>query len=253
MQHPLLMVTIAGTAIEQRPSEFRLETEQSNHGVIATLRYPYDDTEQGQVDDPVEVVLSVGENEYLLFTGRIVDIGVNWAYRDLLLSDSFQSLCKVFVTPAYRKEMASVILQDTLDVAGITDTAITCPDVELARFSTDAISAERCIEQMSKALEEYGFLDLRWFFDEGNTFHFGTLSDTGRNEGEVFEFESGDNIFRSGMDYCGKWIEVLPLPIRHSQKIKINDVGLLTVRTAMSISARQSRLKVWYEEPMNDA
>jgi hypothetical protein len=247
MQHPILTVKINGIFIENRPTGFRLSTEGSLHSVIVNLSYPVS-SEAGVIGDKVAISFSNRDSEVLLFSGQITDVGMSWAYRELLLSDGYQNICETLVTPAYRKEKASVILQDILDTAGISETAITCPDVELARFSTDEISVERCIEQLVKALEEHGFVNLRWFFDEKNVFHFGTLLDTGKNDGEKFEFESGSTIFRSGIDHYGKWIEVFPLSIRHSQKIQINGAEVLTTRTLLHISARYSRLKLWYED-----
>ncbi|MDR2394819.1 MAG: hypothetical protein LBD93_11800 [Treponema sp.] len=58
-----------------------------------------------------------------------------------------------------------MIVQDTLDAAGITETVITCPAVELARFSMARITADECITLRITALYEYGYTVFSYFFD----------------------------------------------------------------------------------------
>jgi hypothetical protein len=47
-----------------------------------------------------------------------------------------------------------MILQDTLDAAGVESSAITCPSVELARFRPPAFRQARASPLLVKALEE---------------------------------------------------------------------------------------------------
>jgi hypothetical protein len=143
------------------------------------------------------------------------------------------------VVNAYRKETAKGILQDTLDTADITNTAITCPMV--TRFSTDSISADMCIDLLIRALEPHGVNGLRFFFDAENTFHFGTGTDTGKNEGAVITFVTGKNIVKRGEG----WVETLPLPLRHSQTLTIDGLLVETIRTELTVSQRRSRLVAW--------
>jgi hypothetical protein len=83
-----------------------------------------------------------------------------------------------------------------------------------------------------------------YFFDEKDVFHFGTADDTGKNEGDVFSFETSKNILRSGP---GR-IEVLPRPVRHTQKVKVDGRELVTVRTELTASQGLSRLTLWLGE-----
>jgi hypothetical protein len=252
MQNLLLTVSIDGSAIEERPVEFSLWTDRCGHGVIAHLLYPIS-MEQGKKDDAVTVTLFDGENESLLFSGSVSTVGeTQGAYRKLYLTDDYEKLYRTFITPLYRKEKVGVMLQDTLDAAAITDTAITCPEVELARLSLDRVSAAFFLDLLVKVLEEYGLSGLHWFFDSKNVFHFGTFEDTGKNEGEVGAFVKGENIFRSGTDMWGRWIEVLPVPLRHSQKITIDEEEMVSIRTEMIVSARHSRLKIWFTQGYYD-
>jgi hypothetical protein len=147
LEHPVLNISIGGTAVEKRPSLFRLATDQDFHSVIAGLRFPAD-AEIGKKGDPVTVSLSLADENHLLFTGEIYSANTYGAYRDLALTDGFKKLCDTDIIAAYRKEKASVILQDTLDKAGIDKTAITCPEVEMARFSTEKIPADQCLKQL---------------------------------------------------------------------------------------------------------
>ena len=243
LEHPVLQVSIGGSPVDKRPSAFRLITDKGFSAVTAQLQYPAE-SGVGNSGDKIMVSLSYGEEEYLLFTGEIYNAAIRGVYRDLDLTDYYKKLCDTKIIAAYRKEMASIILQDTLDAAGITETAITCPDVEIARFSTQEIPAEKIIVDLIKALEEHGYTGLRFFFDKKNVFHFGTSGDTGKTEGENFVFETGKNILKKG---DGK-IEVLPLPIRHTQDVTVDGVPLVTFRTDIHISGNWSRLVLWLEK-----
>ena len=180
VQRLLLTVNINGTLVEQRPIEFSLWTDRCGHGVISHLLYPLD-MESGARGDVVEVLLAEGEEESLLFSGVVGNEGtVQGNYRKLYLVDGCDKLYDTFVVPAYRKEKVSVMLQDTLEAAGISDRAISCPDVELARLSLDRVTAAFFIELLAKVLEEYSFSDIHWFFDSKNVFRFGTIEDSGQ-------------------------------------------------------------------------
>jgi hypothetical protein len=201
-----------------------------------------EDTEK--IGDQVSVRITAGGDEYLLFTGEIYSSGVHGKYHELCLTDSYKKLCDTYVVTAYRKEQAKAILQDTLDSSGITEASVTCPPVEIARFSTKKIPALHVLKQLIRALEEHGCLGLRFFFDEEDKFHFGTAGDTGKNEGSVFEFESGKSIIKKGEGF----IEVMPLPIRHTQEVIVDGAPLITRRTSLTVSGNQSRLILWLRE-----
>ena len=160
------------------------------------------------------------------------------------MTDSYKKLCRTDFTAAYRKEKAASILEDILGAAGINEKSVTCPDVELARFSTQTIPARMCIDLLIDALKEHGAEGLVYFFDEKDVFHFGTIADTGKNEGEAETFETGKNIVSSGSG----WIEVLPRPVRHSREITVNGKTLLTMRTDLTISRSSSRLTLYLRE-----
>ena len=244
LEHPTLAVTIGGSIVEQRPSSFRLITDKGFPSVEAFLKYP-SDSDIGNTGDPVTVSLSYGEEESLLFTGEIYNAKVHEPYRDLTLTDGYKKLCDTGVVTAYRKEMAQVILQDTLGAAGINKTSITCPDVEIARFSTKEMPADRIIKWLIKALEKHEHYGLRYFFDEKDVFHFGTSDDTGKNEGEFFEFETKKSIIKKG---DGK-IEIFPLPIRHLQKVSVDGKELVPHRTDLHAGGYRSRMTLHLEEP----
>jgi hypothetical protein len=229
-------------------SSFRLETDVASPAVMATLLFPRDES-IGAVDDKIVVSLIDGDAERLLFTGAVCAAGATGAYRRLALADGFRKLCSVKAAPAYRKEKARVVLRDLLDAAGVTDTALACPDVELARFSLDERSVARCIRILVKTLEEYGFYGLRWFFDEQDTFHFGTFDDTGKNgDGGVLSFARGKNVYEYWNDFTGSGIAVEALPARHSQAITVDGRDAITLKSDLLVSARASRLSLWYRE-----
>ena len=243
IEHPILNVEIGGGSPDRRPSSFSLITDEGFPSVVASLKFPADET-KGKTGDPVTVNMTIGTEEYLLFTGEVCSVSVSGRYRNLALTDGYKKLCDTPIIAAYRKEQAKVILQDTLDSAKITETKITCPGVEIARFSTKEIPADSIIEFLIKALEEHNHMGLRYFFDEMDAFHFGTDADTGKNEGDVFKFETGKNILKKGEG----WIEVLPVPVRHTQEVSVDGTMLVTRRTHLFVSGNSSRITLWLRE-----
>jgi hypothetical protein len=155
-----------------------------------------------------------------------------------------KKLCDTNFAAACRKEKAAAILDDILAAAGITEKSVTCPGVELARFSTPAVTARFCIDLLVDALKEHGAEGLCHFFDEKDVFHFGTDADTGRNEGGAFSFEAGKNILRTGPG----WTEVLPRPVRHTRNVTVDGRELETVRTDLTVSCNTTRLVLWVRE-----
>jgi len=243
IEHPILSVEIGGGSPDRRPSSFSLITDEGFPSVVARLQFPADET-KGKSGDLVTVNMSLGDEEYLLFTGEIFSASISAKHRILSLTDGYKKLCDTPIIAAYRKEQASVILQDTLDSSGIGDKSVTCPSALIHRFSTKKIPAEYIIRLLIKALEEHSHMGLRFFFDEKDKFHFGTDADTGKNDGNVFEFETEKNIFRKGEG----WIEAFPMPIRHTQEVKVDGATLVTRRTSLEIAGKNSRLKLWLRE-----
>jgi hypothetical protein len=243
LRHPVLEVSIGGSAVEKRPSEFRLVTQAGFHSAVAWLLYPAD-SGTGNAGDEITVSLAQDNNSGLYFTGTVYSANTRGAYRELRLTDSYKKLCDTRFAAAYRKEKAAAILDDILGAAGITEKSVACPGIELARFSTPAIPARICIDLLIDALKEHGEEGLCCFFDEKDTFHFGKSGDTGKNGGGAFSFETGRDILRTGSG----WIEVLPRPVRHSQAITVNGRELETVRTDLTVSRKTSRLLLWLKE-----
>jgi hypothetical protein len=247
IQHPVIAVSIGGVIADERPAKFEVKTLAGCPAEMTRLLYPAD-AGVGKIGDAITVsLISDGGGSPLTdlyFTGEIHDISVHGAYRELIITDSFKKLVVSKFTAAYRKEKAASILDDILAAAGITEKKITCPDVELARFSTQNITARLCIDLLIDALKEHGIEGLVYFFDEKDTFHFGRENDSGKNDGDVFNFESAKDILKRG----DGWIEVLPRPVRHTQKIMIDGKETLTLRTSLIVSRKSSRLTIWTKE-----
>jgi hypothetical protein len=242
LQYPVLAVAINGALVEKRPSYFSLVTDRGVPSVTARLAYPSDVT-GGNAGDPITVSLLSGDTSMLLFTGEIYDAGDHGAYRDLALTDGYKKLCDTLFNPAYRKEQAQVIIEDALGAAGIGEQKITVPPVELARFSLISSPVKICLDLLIKALEEHGYHGLRYFFDAENVFRFGTLEDTAINEGDAVSLETAKTIIRTGAG----WVETLPLPLRHSQDVTIDNTPMKTYRTDLLVSQDNSRLRLWVE------
>jgi hypothetical protein len=243
LQYPVLRVSIAGAAVDRRPAAFRLMTDRAAPAVIARLSYPAD-VPDGSAGEDVVVSLAADGTESLLFTGTIYNAQTRGACRDLDLTDGYKQLCDTMVTPAYRKETAKTILQDALDAAGISNAKITCPAVTLDRFSADSITADRCVQLLIHALGQYNETGLRYFFDAENVFRFGRYEDTGKNEGPPAVLESRKTVIRKG----DGWVEILPMPVRHSQAVTVDGRALRTIRTELLVSRNTSRLVLWVRE-----
>jgi hypothetical protein len=249
LQHPVIVVNIGGSVVEKHPSEFHLVTIEGIHTARCCLRYPAESEggdAVGKEKDKITVSLLTDDKTELYFTGLIYAATTHTQYRELVLTDSFYNLFNTFFTAAYRKEKAAVILDDILGAAGITEKSIACPDVELARFSTQNIPARACIDLLIDALREHGAGGLTYFFDAKDIFHFGAKDDTGKNEGENETFEKGRNILRSGPD----WIEILPHPIRHTQTVNVAGKERVTVKTDLTVSQKRTRLRLTFGEAL---
>lgn len=243
LRHPVLEVAVGGTVMDERPAEFRLMTQAGFHSINSWLLYPADSS-AGMAGDSVTVSLVSGDKTDFYFSGRIYSANIHGQYRKLHLTDGFQKLCDTVFTAAYRKEKAASILEDILGAAGITEKSVSCPDIEMARFSTPPRTARLCIDLLIDALKEHGAENIAYFFDEKDVFHFGTGADTGRNEGGAYSFETGKDILRAGSG----WIEVLPCPIRHTQAVTVNGKPMLAVRTDLTVSRKATRLILWVKE-----
>jgi hypothetical protein len=244
LKHPVVEVSTGGTVAGERPSEFKLATQAGFHSVTARLLYPAD-SETGNIGDEVTASLAEGDKTDLYFTGKTYSANFHGKYREPRLTDSYKKLCDTVFTAAYRKEKAANILDDILGAAGITEKSVACSGVELARFSTQTVTARLCADLLIDALKEHGVEKNKlFFFDEKDTFHFGTGADTGRNEGAEYVFETGKNILKTGSG----WIEVLPRPIRHTRESAVNGKAMLTVRSDLTVSRKLSRLTLWLGE-----
>jgi hypothetical protein len=240
LQHPIIEVIINGNVVEKSASAFKLATQAGFHSVVSRLLYPAD-SGIGKAGDAISVSLVTNDKTDLYFTGSIYSANIHNEYRELLLTDDYKKLCGTKFAAAYRKEKAANILEDILGASGISDKSVTCPDIEIARFSTMNIPAKICIELLIHALETHGEENFTYFFDEKNIFHFGLINDTGKNTGR--RFETGKNILHTGPG----WIEVLPQPIRHTQGVTIDGKAARTVRTDLLVSRKLSRLTLFAE------
>jgi len=236
-------VELNGQQIAKRPLSFRLVTDQWIPTAVCELIYPATVDIGGDGDDIV-IALKTPDSSHVLFTGHVYNVKVYGNERRLNLTDGYKNLFDTVVTPAYRKETAAVILSDTLDAAGITDQAITCPDVEIPRFSLPQTRAPQVLSYLIKTLRSFGFSGLRYFFDAENTFRFGTASDSAINPGEPLSLETGRNIIAK---YPEKII-TLPVAFRHSQEIEVDGVAVTATRTELVLTARRSSLAIRVKE-----
>ena len=242
LQYPVLEIALNGAIVDRRPVCFSLHTEQGLPSVLSYLLYPAD-VESGAAGDTIEINLVSGEERSRYFTGVILDANTHGAHKKLSLTDGYKKLFDASFTPAYRKEKAKVILDDMLTAAGIENKKITCPDIELARFSLDTVAVEHCIKLLIDALGNHGITNIRYFFDAENTFRFGSTADSGKNEGEALNFETKKNIIAKGRG----WIETLPVPLRHSQAVTVDGKALITYRTELLVSQAKSRIRFWVQ------
>lgn len=237
IRHHSLVVELNGRVSEKRAVRFTLLTQKGSPSVIAMLYFPAG-AKDGKKGETIKVYLADTEKRDLYFTGTVHNATEIDSYRKLFLTDGFSKLCSTPFTAAYRKEKASVIIDDILEAANINEKSVTVPDIELARFSTQPLQANRVLDMLIDALKEHGAKGLCYFFDEKDRFHFGTEKDTGKNAGEAFQFDSKQTIFSRGADR----IETLPAPIRHSMTVTVDGASMETIRTELTVTEKASRL-----------
>ena len=241
IQRQTLEVELNGQLTATRACRFNLITQKGFHPVIADMYFPVD-SKDGKKGDSIKVYIANKERTALYFTGTVDGVFERSPYRLLSLTDSYSKLCNTMFTASYRKEKASSIINDILDAAEVSEKSVTVPDVELARFSTKTIPAHLVLDILIDALEAHGVKKLCYFFDEKNSFHFGTPKDTGKNTGGTFRFNTQENIFSHGAD----WIETLPSPIRHSMKVTVDGVSKEVIRTELTVQEKASRLLLYF-------
>ncbi len=236
-------VTLSGQRVAKRPLSFRLVTDQCLPAAICELEYP-SSVAFGKDGEEVAVSLKTPEKTAVLFTGQVYDAKVYGNVRKLSLADGYKKLFDTALSTAYRKESAAVILSDILDAAGITDREITCPDVEISRFSHAEKSAVELIVSLMGTLKTFGFSGLRYFFDAENLFRFGTIDDSAVNSGDPLSLETGRTIIekRPGR------ILTFPAAFRHSQSLEVDGTSLVATRTELVLSARRSYLAIRVKE-----
>jgi hypothetical protein len=169
LRHNTGEVLIGGTVVEKRAVSFRLMTPSGFHAVIARLVYPADRNRLDRCE--VKVSIANGEGTDLYFTGTVYSANTHEAHRELLLTHSYKKLWDKIFRAAYRKK-AAYTLDAMPGAAEITQTSLTYPGVELARFSSRAIAVRNGIDLFIDALKEHGSKGLTYFFDEEDVFHF---------------------------------------------------------------------------------
>lgn len=236
-------VSLSGQRVAKRPLSFRLVTDQCLPTAICELEYP-SSVQFGKDGDEVVVSLKTPEKTTVLFTGQVYDAKVYGNVRKLSLADGYKKLFDTALSTAYRKEAAGVILSDILDAAGITDRQITCPDVEILRFSHAEKTAVELVASLVETLKTFGFSGLRYFFDAENLFRFGTIDDSAVNTGEALSLETGRTIIEKRPER----IMTFPAAFRHSQILEVDGVSLVATRTELVLSARRSYLAIMVKE-----
>lgn len=236
-------VSLSGQRIAKRPLSFRLVTDQCLPTAICELEYP-SSVDFGKDGDEIVVSLKTPESSSLLFTGQVYDAKVYGSARRLSLADGYKKLFDTTLSTAYRKEAAGVILSDILDAAGIADRNITCPDVEIPRFSHAEKTVVELLASLIETLKSFGFSGVRYFFDAENIFRFGTIDDSAVNTGEVLSLETGKTIIekRPGR------IVTFPAAFRHSQNLEVDGMSLIATRTELVLSAHRSYLAIRVKE-----
>jgi hypothetical protein len=232
-------VSLSGQRITKRPLSFRLVTDQSLPAAICELEYP-SSVELGKAGDEVAVSLKTPDKTAVLFTGQVYDAKVYGSARKLSLADGYKNLFDTALSTAYRKEAAAVILSDILDAAGITGRDVTCPDVEVPRFSHAEKSAVDLIASLIETLKTFGYSGLCYFFDAENIFRFGTIDDSAVNTGDALSLETGRTIIEKRPER----IMTLPAAFRHSQSLEVDGTSLVATRTELVLSARRSYLAI---------
>ena len=242
IQSPSLVVNANGKEVEERASEFRLSTDVDIPFSEASITYPKS-TYPLHVGDELEVDIAYSATDsYRLFTGRIVEAYSESGKVVCRLSDGFVDLWNTRITAGYRKEKARIVIEDFLGESGITDYTIDIPDIELPRFSVQNLPASEAIRWVWKSLDS--FLEnnntYRFYFDQEGLFHFDDPV-AAAVDGETLSFTRGEDVIKSRRQH----IEVLPVPVRHSHTIWVDDNPVVVHRTDTVIRRSRSRTFIY--------
>ncbi|MBN2546572.1 MAG: hypothetical protein JXB50_12300 [Spirochaetes bacterium] len=239
MLNPYLIVKISGKEVKN--IGFTLITMKNSCNIQAKLFVPK--TIKSSLKDEVEVSLGYhGQDEWKIFKGFIDNFYDDMKMKVIILKDGNTDFWGTKILESYRKEKAKNILNDCLEKCKIDDTKITIPEVEFDRFLICDSASNNVCRNIIETLYSYGTdKELQYFFDENNVFHFGSIEDTGKNEGEAFNFDE-TNVLK----YHENGFETFALPVRHSQKIKLNDSEIMTLKTVLTVMPKNTKLEVYY-------
>lgn len=237
---PYLKVEIDGKKFEFIHF-FNFRTSKDSH--ISIVKLEIEKTDKIKLKKKVEIKLCYrGQDEYILFTGFVDDFYSSFKNTSVLCKDSSPDFLGKKIIEGYRKEKAKNIIEDLLDVSGITDFEIDCPDVEFDRFLISNIASVFAINNVIETLKQYDEKDdYFYFFDNKNKFRFGKLDKVKLNIDKV-EFKTASNIFERGLNS----IETVALPVRFSSDIKIDDVEYSAIFTDLNMSGNESRMIIKY-------
>lgn len=197
-----------------------------------------------KIDNEIELSLLYNcTNEYKIYKGFINYIDIITDGIVYNLKEGNRKFYNSSFGESYRNEKAKYILQDILDFSKISKTEIECPDVEIERILFNNICPIFAIEQLIKTIYCYSREKvLKFFFDKDNVFRFGSIDDKAVNKNDLFDIKTGNITKR----YLSNTILTLPLPVRHSQKVKVEDKEVNVLATAMNISPTNSYLEFIY-------
>jgi hypothetical protein len=196
------------------------------------------------LEDEIEVYLGyTNQSEWKVFTGWIECFYESSNMKVAVLRDGTKKFWVDKILESYRKEKAKNILDDCLALSGVNDKKVTMLDVEFARYLLNNQTNNDICEGIIASLYSHGEdKKLQYFFDQNNTFHFGSIEDTGVNESEKFSFDE-KNILRK----LKQGFETFALPVRHSQKITVNNEEKTTTKTLLNIFPKNSYSEIYYE------
>lgn len=228
---------------EYKGNSFFLHTSNRTFYTEAKLKVNKDIT--CVIGDAVKIYLGYrGEQEEIIYTGQIGAIQSKPVDNLLYLREWPGTFINKLINDSYSKESAKQILLDLLNEAGITEYNVECITTELNWFVVSNNIIATAILSLIQTINQYTDSEnkINYFFDKNGCFRFGTIDDQGINPGSNYSFAEKQNIIQ----YLSNGVETFALPIRHSQKVIINDEEKITRETKLFISARKSRLELYW-------
>lgn len=210
---------------------------------IANIKIILDKSAKVNLKDNVTVKLcdtSDTPNEWTIFTGWVENFYID-NYLIVFCKNANTFALSKQIAENYTNERAKNIITDLLNIINITSYKVTLPDITLDFVAHGTFC--KILNEFIEALYLYGVEnEIHYFFDHNNIFRLGTINDVAIHDySKIFNL---DNTFI--FHNLENGIQIIPLPIKHSQKVIYNNQEIWTTRTNLVVYPKYSYMEVYW-------